>query len=141
MAEESGNKSPWIFDLQSFSDFSKLFSRFNVPGVNLSAIVDSRRMEIEALVDANRSIYEAMQAICEKQTEMLSQGIQEIARGDIGDSKKSVELVQAACQKALDDMMELVRIAQSAQAEATARISGHATATMQEIRDMMNRQS
>jgi len=149
MVKEAGNNNPWMFDPQSFGDVSKLFSQFNVPGVDLTAIVEARRKDIEALATANKATYEAMEAMVKKQTEMLSQameGIQDAVRsaatgGGIGDPNKQAELARAACQKALADMMELAEIARAAQAEAAARISARANEGMQEIREMMQRKS
>ena len=144
MSNDASNKNPWGFDPQSFGDLSKMFSQFSVPGVDMSALFAARRKDIEALVDANKAAYEAMQVLAKKQTEMLTQtmqGIQEAARGGIGDPLKQAELARAACQKALTDMTEIAEIARSAQADATARISERATAGMQEIREMMQRKS
>ena len=52
-----------------FSDVKKMIEQFKLPGVDMTAIV-------EALVDANKAAYEAMQAVARKQTEMMTQAMQ-----------------------------------------------------------------
>ena len=42
-----------------FSDFSRLIEQFKIPGVDLSAIVESGRKDMEALAEANKAAYQA----------------------------------------------------------------------------------
>lgn len=46
-----------------FMDVSHLLEQFKVPGVDVSAILEARRKDIEALVTANRQAYEGMQLL------------------------------------------------------------------------------
>ena len=61
-----------------FGDLSGMLEQFKVPGVDMSSFVDARRKDVEALVEANKGAYEAMQAMVRKQTEMLTQAMQSI---------------------------------------------------------------
>lgn len=128
-----------------FGDLTKMIEQFKVPGIDMSSIVDARRKDIEALVQANKAAYEAMQALARKQTEMLTQamqGIQEAAKGAAGgvglaDPAKQAELARKAYTKALADMKDLADIARKSQTDAMASITKRATEHMQEIRKMM----
>jgi len=95
----------------------------------MSSFVDARRKDVEALVEANKGAYEAMQAMVRKQTEMLTQAmqsIQESAKGltsgqaGVPDATKQAEVVRAAWEKMLGDMTKLAEMAQKAQAEIAA---------------------
>lgn len=128
-----------------FGDLTKMIEQFKVPGVDMSAIVEARRKDIEALVEANQAAYASMQALARKQTEMLTQAMQSIqdaAKGvaggvGLGDPAKQAELARNAYQKALADMRDLAEIARKSQADAMARITARGTEQMQEIRKMM----
>ena len=131
-----------------FGDLAKMIEQFKVPGVDMSAIVEARRKDIEALVEANKAAYEGMQALVRKQTEMLTQamqGIQEAASGAAGglglaDPAKQAELARNAYTKALADMRDLVEIARKSQVDAMASITKRANEHLQELRQMMQPQ-
>src|SRR3954466_11405543 len=64
--------------LNPFADLQTLMTQFSVPGIDLAAVIESRRKDIDALVAANQSALEAAQALARKQTEMLTQAMQDI---------------------------------------------------------------
>ena len=59
-----------------FGDLTKMLEQFKVPGVDMGAIVESRRKDMDALVAANQATLESMQAMAKKQAEILSQAMQ-----------------------------------------------------------------
>ncbi len=129
-----------------FGDLTKMLEQFKVPGVDMSSIIDARRKDIEALVEANKAAYEAMQALGRKQTDMLTEamrGIQEAAKGlatggvGVADPTKQVEMARKACQKVLADMKDLAEMACKAQTDAVASMTQRATQNMQEIKQMV----
>jgi len=132
-------------DTNPFGDVKKMMEQFKIPGVDMAAIVESRRKDIEALVEANKAAFESAQALARKQTEMFTQtmqGIQEAAKGaaggaGFGDPAKQAELVRKAYEKALADMKELAEMARHSQTDALAHISKRASEHMQEIKKLM----
>lgn len=124
-----------------FGDFGKMFEQFKVPGVDMSAIAEARRKDIEALVEANKAVYEGMQALASKQAEILKQameGIQGAAGStEMRDPAKQAELARQAFEKTLADMKELAEIARKSQVDALASITQRATQNMQEVQKMM----
>jgi len=126
-----------------FNDLQKMIEQFKMPGVDMSAIVESRRKDIEALMEANKATYESMQALARKQTEILTQtmqGMQEAAKDAVssaGNPAKQTENVRKAFEKTLADMKELAEMARSSQAEAMAHITQRGNEHMQEIKKMM----
>lgn len=140
MAIKKANAAP---EANPFGDPTRMLEQFKVPGVDMSSIVDARRKDIEALVEANKAVYEGMQALAMKQADMLKQAVQGIqdaaksATGAMGDPVKQTELARKACEKALGDMKDLAEMARSSQAEAMARITERSTQNMQEMKKMM----
>jgi phasin family protein len=126
-----------------FGDMQKMIEQFKMPGVDMSAIVESRRKDIEALMEANKAAYESMQALARKQAEIFSQTMQDMqeaakdAVSSAGNPAKQTETVRKAFEKTLADMKELAQMAQRSQAEAMAHITQRGNEHLQEIRKLM----
>ena len=83
-----------------------------------------------------------MQAFARKQTEMLTQAMQDIqaaATSGIADPSKHAEVARNACLKAIEDMKDLAEIARKSQADAMASITQRANEHVEEIKKMLQR--
>lgn len=125
-----------------FADFSKILERFKVPGVDLSAIVDSGRKDMEALVEANKAAYQGLQALARKQSELLTetmQKVQDAARQATGlpADAKSADVAREAYTKTLAHMKEMAEIVRSSQAEAMTKVADRAIEHLQDLKKMM----
>ncbi len=128
-----------------FGNLTQMFEQFKLPGVDMASIMDARRKDVEALVEANKSAYEAMQALARTQTDMLTQAMQSMqetakgmAAGGVGaDPAKQAETARNAWQKMLADMKGLAEMAHKSQADAVASMTQRATQSMQEAQQMM----
>lgn len=131
--------------MQAFSDVTAMMAKFEVPGIDMAAIVEARRKDIQALIDANTASFESMQALAGKQAEMLTQamqGMQDAAKSLVGasgpaDVGKQGEVIRKGFEKTLANMKELAEMAQHAQSEAMVRITQRATHQMKEIKAMV----
>ena len=129
----------------AFGDLTKMFEQFKVPGVDTKEIVEARRKDIDALVQANQAIYEGMQALANKQGELLKKAMEDIqsavkgAAGGIGvgDPGKQGELARKAYEKVLGDMKDLAEIARESQTDAMAKITQRGTEHLDEVKKMM----
>ncbi len=122
-----------------FGDMRNMLEQLKMPGIDMTAILESRRKDVEALVEANKSAYEAMQAIARKQTEMMTESMQvmqQAAKG-VGDPTKQTEVVRSAFEKTIADMKELAEMAKQSQTDAMAHITQRAAEHMEEIRKLM----
>jgi phasin family protein len=125
-----------------FGDLSKLIEHFKVPGVDVSALVESGRKDMEALVEANKAAYQGLQALAHKQTEILTDAmhkIQEAAKhaGSPSPGSKSADLARDAYQKTLADMKELADIVRRSQAEAMTKVTDRAIVHLQELKKLI----
>jgi phasin family protein len=90
------------------------------------AIVESGRKDLQALVKANEKSYEGLQAVVQRQTEMLKSSIEEWQGTMKGLSGKDPRegfakldaMGKAAFKQALDDIRELSEMAAKSQADA-----------------------
>ena len=122
-----------------FGDIKNMLAQLKMPGIDMAAILESRRKDVDALVEANKSAYEAMQAIARKQTEMMAESVkvmQEAAKG-AADPGKQTEAVRSAFEKTIADMKELAEMASRSQSDAMAHITQRAAEHMEEIKKLM----
>lgn len=129
-----------------FGDLTKMFEQFKVPGVDMSAVVESRRKDMEALIAANKATFESMQELAKKQAEIFAQamqsaqaGVQTLAQGGAApDPTRHAEIARKAYEKAVGDMGALADMARKAQADVMAGIAERATQSLQEFKALSN---
>lgn len=129
----------------AFGDLTKMLEQFKLPGVDTQEVVEARRKDIDALVQANQAVYEGMQALANKQGELLKTAMEDIqsamkgtASGiGVGDPAKQGELARKAYEKVLGDMKDLAEIARESQTEAMAKITQRGTEHLDEVKKLM----
>ncbi len=124
-------------------EFSKLAGQYQIPGIDMAAVVESQRLNVEALTQANKAALEGMQAVTKRQTEILQEtmegtqtALEALAQsGSPQDaSAKQAELMQAGFGKALGNMKELADLVSKSNAEATQTINQRISETLEEIK-------
>jgi len=93
-------------------DLGKLVGKFKLPGIDVAAIVESQRKDMEALVDANRQAYEGIQALAKRRNELLKEAFtqwQAAMKDSTGSGalSKQAALAKKGVQKAIADVREL----------------------------------
>ena len=58
---------PWLDNLKKLTD------KYQLPGVNIEALVDWQRKDMEALAEANRQAFEGIKALIDRRNEILQQ--------------------------------------------------------------------
>jgi phasin family protein len=125
-----------------FAEYIKLIKQFNLPGIDASAILESRRKDIEALAAANTTALTGMQSLGQKQMEILTSTMAQlqslVAQQSGTDSKPAAgEAVQQLLHKALADMQELAETAYRAQADSYAVISKRVAENVEELKTLL----
>lgn len=129
-----------------FGDLTTVLEQFKIPGVDMSSFIEARRKDVQALVDANKAAYDAMQALARTQADMLTQamqGVQESAKGlaagkpVVPDMAKQAEAGRDAWQKMLADMKTLAEMAHKSQVDAVASLTARAKENMDEVQKML----
>jgi phasin family protein len=104
------------FPNNPFGDITKMLEQFKIPGVDMTAMIESGKKDIAAVVESNKKAMEGMQALAKKQTEMFANAMQEIQSAgknlsvDAVNPAKHAELAKKAYEKALADMKVLAEI-------------------------------
>jgi phasin family protein len=128
-----------------FMDINQLMEQFKMPGVDFAAMLEARRKDIEALVNANRQAYEGMQMLGQRQAEMLREAMAEwqgaAAQMMSGQSPgagaaKQAELGKQALERALANMRELAEIATTSQTQAWAVVNQRFQENLNELKNL-----
>ncbi|WP_026870891.1 phasin family protein [Inquilinus limosus] len=136
------SKVPPVWDV----DFTKVLSEFKLPGVDLDAVLQAQRKNIEALTAANRTAVEGLQAFARRQGEILRQNMAElqsqfsnaVAAGAPEEKlAKQTELAKAAFEKAIADMKELAELLAKSNTEAAEIVSKRVSASFDELKTVL----
>ncbi|MCE4544486.1 MULTISPECIES: phasin family protein [Caballeronia] len=124
-----------------FSQFAAMFQQYQLPGFDVTAIMESRRKDVEALAATNRVAFGGMEALRDKQLEILRRtlgDLESIAKQFATTSTQppfnANEVVQRALHNALADMQDIARTTQQTQAEAYALVSKRMEDALNELK-------
>lgn len=129
-------------------DVSKMLGdlKLQMPGVDVEALVQAQRRNIEAVTQANQLAVEGMQAVLRRQTEILQQTFEE-AQTALKDSMsqgapeaklaQQADLAKVAFEKALANMRELAEIVAKSNQEAADIINKRVTASIDELKALI----
>jgi phasin family protein len=125
-----------------FAEYIKLIKQFKLPGMDASAVLESRRKDIEALAAANTTALNGMQSLGQKQMDILSATmtrLQSLVAPQNGTQSKPAagEAVQTALRKALADIQELAETAYRTQADSYTVISKRVAETVEELKALL----
>lgn len=134
------------FDMSKF-DLTKMMGDVKIPGFDMQAIMDAQRKNIEALNAANQAAVQGMQAVAQRQAEILSQTInevstiaQQLANASTNPQElttKQAEIARKAFEQALANARELAEIVSKSNTEAFAIINKRVTESLQELKSLV----
>jgi phasin family protein len=128
-----------------FVDVTKILEQFKLPGIDLQAVVEARRKDMEALAQANQIAYENIQALARREAEILQQTMSEWQGAMAGMAGKSpaevaakgTELAGQAFGRALSNMRELAEMATRSQAQTYEVLNRRFQENLDELRKLM----
>jgi len=127
------------------SQVTKAFSDYQIPGLDMSAIIEHQRKNIEALTTANRQALEGLQAVAMRQSEILRETMDEAvaalkelssAGGPTEAASKQAQLLGNALEKALTNMRQLAEMAAKSNTEAFEVVKTRMTDSVEEIKQL-----
>ena len=131
-----------------FSDVQSTFKQMmsNVPTAypfDFKTIMETQRKNIQALSEANQRAFQGWQSIAQRQTEMISQFVQDnsgLARETFTEGKpenkfaKQDELVSTSYEKTVENAQELVELASKCSKDASEVINRRVVASFNEMK-------
>ena len=116
-------KKPESTENAVVGDLSKLVEQFKLPGVDINAIVEAQRKDMEALAEANRVAYEGIKALAARRNEILKdaltqwrEAMQDVAGQDA--MSKAADTARQRVQQAMANFRELAQIEAQARNKA-----------------------
>ena len=97
---------PWLDNLK------ELFGKYQLPGVDVAALVDWQRKDMEALAEANRQAFEGIKALIDRRNEILQETVAQW-QATVKDAtsaeavSKQTEAVKQGVEKAVANFREL----------------------------------
>ncbi len=110
---------------------------------DFKTIMETQRKNIQAITEANQRAFQGWQSLAQRQTEMLSQFVQDnsgLARETFTEGTpeakfaKQAELVRTSYEKTVENAQELVEIASKCTKDASEVINRRVVATFNEIK-------
>jgi phasin family protein len=128
-------------------DFEKMMSDFKMPGVDVEAMHDSQRRNLEALTTLNQRTAEGVQAVAKRQAEIMQtlMGEASNAARELADmspeerASKQAELTRLAFERAVANMRELSEMVSKSQNEAIETINSRVSESLKEIQAMIDK--
>ena len=113
-AAKSNTNNP-LGDMPSLEDLGKLVQNFKLPGVDIDALVEWQRKDMEALAEANRQAYEGMKALAARRSEILRESLaqwQEALKNVAGQdaAARNADAAKRGVQQAMDNFRELAEL-------------------------------
>lgn len=129
-------------------DITKILGDFRAPGIDLEAIMNAHRKNLEAFTAAQQVIFDGMQAYARRYSEILRQTMEqtsaitsEMINTGTPEEKiaKQAEMMKASYEKALANLKELVEVVTKSNSEAVEVINKRVTESLEELKAAMEK--
>ena len=127
-------------------DASKYFPGLKAPSINFQALAASQRKNFEAIASANKVALEGMQEIARRQSEMVTQGVEEVS-GAVSDlmsastfedrAVKNAEFAKSVYQKTLANLWDLGEMVTKSNSRAFGVINKRVADSLDEVKSIV----
>jgi phasin family protein len=124
-----------------FSQFTAMFQQYKLPGLDMSAVLEARRKDVEALAEANQVVFGGIQAIQGKQLDILRRAMadfqtitHQLAASPAKPAVNPTDVIQQALHSALADMQDIAQKTQRAHTDAYAVVSKRMEEAVKELK-------
>jgi phasin family protein len=128
-------------------DFEKMMRDFKMPGVDYQAMMESQRRNIEVLTALNQQAVAGIQAVAQRQAEILqtlmgeaTATAQQLAGASPEErAGKQAELTRVAFERAVVNMRELSEMVSKSQNEALETINARVSESLKEVQALIDK--
>ena len=130
--------------------FMNMFGQYKAPNVDMSAVTEAQRKNLEALAAANKSAIEGTRLLMQRQAEMIQKAMSEAtaAAQSLASSKdpaeaaeKQTKLMEEAMSQAIANATEISELVTKTQDETAKVINDRVTQGMEELKANMAKYS
>ncbi|MCD8562579.1 MAG: TIGR01841 family phasin [Alphaproteobacteria bacterium] len=132
----------------SNNDFSKLYEQFQVAPFDLKAVMEAQRKNVQAFADAQQVAMESLQALAQRQTEIISQLVEDhsqVAKELMGEGSpeskiaKNADLFKRIYERTVSNLRELSDMVNKSNVEASNIINKRVSAGMSELKSALEK--
>jgi phasin family protein len=130
---------------EAFLDLRRMMGEWKVPNLDLDAVAQTQRKNIEALTQANQLALEGTQAWMRRNLELARQGMEDLQammseltkpNGSMEDRiARQAEISKKAIEKGLANFRDLADLMTKANSEAMNVLTKRVTESLEEVRD------
>jgi phasin family protein len=126
-----------------FTEYTKLFGKLQLPGLDMGALIESRRKDLEAMAEINTTALTGVQALAQKQSDMLRTTLGDVqtffsrVTKDGQPVASTGETVRQTLQKALADVQDLADTAYRAQSDSVAVVTKRVAEHVEEMKALL----
>lgn len=141
------NNNPFA-DFFSQNDFTKLFDNYKTSSFDLKIFLETQRKNVQAVTEAQQMAFASLQTIAQRQGEILSQMVEDnstLAREILTEGSpeekisKNAEMFKSVYERSVKNLKELSDMIAESNEEAAKLINKRVSATMNEIRDSLEK--
>ena len=136
------------FDFADMMNFGKFGEGLNMrfPMMDAEAIMQSQRRNIEVLTQANQICYEGVQAVAQRQAEIMRKSFEDCSRvvqemtkpGDVEDRlSRQADAAKDAYEASVANMRELAELSVKSNSEAAELLNKRVTEAFDELRGIL----
>lgn len=148
MPQEMIEKMFKSFDPSKLAEeMTKMLGQYKIPGVDMDTVVASQKKNVEALVAANRTVVEGVQAVMKRQAEMMQEAMAEMTKAVETMSKSAtspkdlvaaqVDLVKSGLERTFSSLQEISQMVSKSQTDASSQINARITASLDELKSLV----
>lgn len=147
-----GSNPFFDLDFTKFMDVSKMMTEFKfptmgeMPNMDFTGLMESQRRNLEALATANARAYEGLQAVMQRQTELIRQTLEE-STGMMGDfmrvgtpeekMARQTEITKLVFEKTVSNLKELTEMLAKSNHEAANVLTERVSESLEELKARM----
>ncbi len=129
-------------------DFTKLFERMAMPGMDLHAIMALQQRNIEAFQLANKTMMEGFQVVLRRELELVQSSVDEAMKTmqDLvketdpkANAQKRFDMAKDTLEKSLTNLKELAELAQKSNEEAFTILNKRALESFDEVKAALDK--
>ena len=132
------------FDAAAMTEqYKEFLGKFNMPNLDMSALVEAQNKNVQALTAANRAMLEGTKTLMKRQSEMVKQVVSEASEAakSLGGAanpteaaEKQLKLIENSVGEALANVAEISEMVRNTQEETAKLVTARFNESMTELR-------
>jgi len=136
-------------DFFAQNDFSKFFEGYNASPIDMKSFLETQRKNLQAISEAQQSAFEGIQAITQRQTELLSQFVEDnssIAKQALNEGTPEEKIAQNAdifkstYERNINTLQEMSDMIGQSNQKATGILNKRVSASVSELKSAIKKQ-